>query len=141
MASTVEFDRAPVGSLARHMTIHTNHPKQSTVKLPLSGFIRPMFFVTPETADFGPIDTSQGRNLGLDVRNFSENVYELTEVANLPEGMTAEVKKIGNDDHRFQVILKPSAEMAKGAFETVIQIHTSSEQKPILEVPIKGEVL
>ena len=111
------------------------------MKIPLSGFIRPMFFVSPEKADFGEIEVSEARRLGLDVRNFSEVAYELTEVVDLPEGMQAEVKKIGKDDHRFQIILTATPEMTKGSFDTVIRIHTSSEKKPVLEVALTGKVM
>lgn len=132
---------AQVGALAKHIIIHTNHPKQSLVKIPLSGFIRPMFFVSPEKVEFGEIELSEPRKLGLDVRNFSEAAYELTEVVDLPVGMQAEVKKIGTDEHRFQVILTATPEMAKGSFDTVIRIRTTSELKPLLEIAVSGSVL
>ena len=55
---TVDYKKTPIGTLADFVTVYTNHPKQPIVRIPVSGFVRPMIAVTPPEADFGEIDLS-----------------------------------------------------------------------------------
>ena len=52
-------NNAKVGPLADYVTVHTNHPKQKMVQIPVSGFVRPVMAVTPPTADFGKIELKE----------------------------------------------------------------------------------
>ena len=48
--------------LTGFLVVHVDHPKQKIVKLPINGFVRPMFAVTPAAADWGDIKLNeQGR--------------------------------------------------------------------------------
>ena len=61
--------------------VKTNHPKQKELRIPLSGFVRPMLSVTPYVADFGAITmTPEGKDLSIIVTNFGTGPIEITKV-------------------------------------------------------------
>jgi hypothetical protein len=53
--TTIQPD-AEVGALRDFLVIQTNHPKQKELKVPISGFVRPILSVTPFEADFGVLE-------------------------------------------------------------------------------------
>jgi hypothetical protein len=63
------LSNAKVGPLADYVTVHTNHPKQKVVQIPVSGFVRPVIAVTPPNADFGNIELKEPLKRSIDIRN------------------------------------------------------------------------
>ena len=59
---------APVGPLSGYIEIVTDHARQKKASIPLSGFVRPVFAVTPTEADFGVLALEEPRLTALDVR-------------------------------------------------------------------------
>ena len=55
---------APVGPVADHVLVRTNHPKQKRIEIPVSGFVRPMVAVTPPAVNFGKVDTGRVAAVG-----------------------------------------------------------------------------
>jgi hypothetical protein len=132
---------APVGALKGFLTIHVDHPKQKVVKLPLHGFVRPMFAVTPPEADWGALDLGeQGYETSLHVKNFADEAVALTSAETNVEGITAEVEE-AEPGRVYYVKLTYSPDLPKGDFEGVVRIKTQSAKKPLLEVPLKGTIL
>lgn len=134
---------AEVGTIREFVIVETDHPKQKTAKIPVSGFVRPRQHVTPMEADFGKI---QGDALPLrrsfHFTSFITNEIEVEKIETGYEGMDASME--ANDrrpGHRFKMMLELGPEMPKGKFETVIKIHTTDEVNPVVEVPVKGEVI
>lgn len=135
--------RAEVGTLREFVIVETNHPKQKTAKIPVSGFVRPRQHVTPMEADFGKV---QGDALPLRrTFHFTSFITEEIEVEKIEtgyEGMEASMEaNERRPGHRFEMMLELGPEMPKGKFETVIEIHTTDKVKPVVEVPVKGEVI
>ncbi|MEM6793969.1 MAG: DUF1573 domain-containing protein [Acidobacteriota bacterium] len=134
---------APVGALRKYVEVITSHPKQKQVKIPVSGFVRPRQHVTPMEADFGNLE---GDTLPLrrtfHFTNFINSEIELTKVESSMKGVTAEVRASERDPgFRFKVILTIDPAIQKGAFETVLKIHTTDTANPVVELPLKGSVL
>ena len=69
---------AKVGALADYVTIHTNHPKQKLVQIPVSGFVRPVMAVTPPVADFGKVELKEPLRRALNIRNFASEPIKIT---------------------------------------------------------------
>ena len=137
--------QSPVGALRDYVEIRLNHAKQKVVKIPVSGFVRPRQHITPPDVDFGQL---QGATLPLrrtfHFTNFITNTIELTEIETGIAGLTGQVESSTKDDdagYRFKLLLTLGPDMPKGKFESTIKIHTTDEQNPIVELPIKGTIL
>lgn len=136
-------DGAPVGALRDYVTVELNHPKQKMAKIPISGFVRPRQHVTPNDADFGEVDTSMlPLQRTLHFTSFISDSIELTKVETGIEGLAAEVvPSESQPGYRFKVVLTLGEGMPKGDFASMIKIHTTDAKNPVVEVPIKGNVI
>jgi hypothetical protein len=137
---TLDYTKAPVGTLAEYVTLHTNHPNQPVAKLPVSGFVRPMIAVTPTAADFGEIDLSEAQNASMLIRSFAaENVAVTSAETDVP-GVELAVTPIEEGKrYALQVTLSPA--MPKGRFDGTIKIKTDSPKAPLIEVPLRGTAI
>ena len=131
---------AKVGPLAEYVTVHTNHPKQKIVQIPVTGFVRPMIAVTPQVADFGTIELKEATKKVINIRNFATEPIKVTGVEETVKGIEAKLEPL-NDGREYQVQLTLSPELAKGSFEGKLTIRTDSAKMPVLEVPLKGTIL
>jgi hypothetical protein len=132
---------AKVGPLSDYVTVHTSHPKQKLVQIPVSGFVRPVIAVTPATADFGTIELKEPLRKALNIRNFATEPIKVTGVdPNLPKGIEAKLEPLQEGrEYQVRVILNP--EIGKGPFHGKVTIHTDSPKVPTIEVEFKGIVI
>jgi len=119
-------DTAPVGAIATYVTVHTTHPKQKLVEIPVSGFVRPIIAVTPPVADFGKLDLKEPRRFTFNVKNYATEPIKLTSV---------------DPGRHYSVHLTLRPDMAKGPFEGKLMVHTDSPKIPVVEVAYRGVVL
>lgn len=131
---------ARVGPLAEYVTVHTTHPKQKIVQIPVSGFVRPVMAVTPPVADFGRVELKEPLNRSLNVRNFASEKINVTAVEGAPKGIEAKLEPL-EDGREYQVRLTLSPELPKGPLNSKISIRTDSPKIPVIEVELKGTVL
>jgi hypothetical protein len=134
-------NNAKVGPLAEYVTVHTNHPKQKVVQIPVTGFVRPVIAVTPPVADLGNIELKEPLKKSLDVRNFATELIKVTGVdSTLPKGIETKVEPITEGrEYQVRVVVNPG--IAKGPFAGKLMIHTDSPKVPIVEVELKGVVI
>lgn len=137
---TLDYDRAPIGTLADYVSIYTNHPNQRVLKVPVSGFVRPMISVTPTEADFGEIELDGERQASMLIRSFAEEDVKVTGAVSSVPGVELQVEPL-EEGRRYtlQVTLKP--DMPKGPFDGTITISTDSAKKPVVEVPLRGTAI
>lgn len=136
-------DDAPVGALREHVTVVTDHPKQKVVRIPISGFVRPRQHITPDTVDFGTMDGGKlPLKRTLHFSNFITKQIELTDIETGFDGLKAEVVTSERQPgYRFKLVLTVDEAMPKGNFDGSIKIHTTDEKRPVIELPVKGNVL
>lgn len=133
---------APVGALRDYVEVTVNHPKQKLVKIPISGFVRPRQHVTPEKLDLGKLESaSLPLQRTLVFTNFITDGIDLTKVETGNEALTAEINKVDDTGHRFQVVLTVGPEMKKGNLNGTIRIQTTDSKNPVVEVPFSGTIL
>ena len=138
---TVELDTdAPVGPMADYIDVTTDHPERQTIRIPVSGFVRPVLSVTPRVADFGRREVSEPQTASLEIRNMSKSAVELDEVSTDIEGIQAEIEPL-EEGRLYKVLLTLEPGMKKGRFRGLVTINTSSSKQPVLEVNVKGVVL
>ena len=131
---------AKVGPLADYVTVHTNHPKQKVVQIPVSGFVRPVLAVTPPVADFGTVELKEPLRRALNIRNFATEPIKVTSIEQTVKGVDAKVEPL-EEGREYQVRLVLNPAVGKGTFNGKLKIHTDSPKVPILEVDLKGTVL
>lgn len=137
----LEYNQAPVGPLTQEVTVHTDHPRQKRIQVPVSGFIRPSMWSTPAEVDLGEVELEEPRGFSLVVQSFLGEDIEITEVTSDLEGLETEVVPM-QEGRKFAVrcIIDP-AEIPKGPFSTTIKIKTNTDKAPVLEVPFRGTIL
>lgn len=131
---------AKVGPLSDYVTVHTNHPKQKIVQIPVSGFVRPVIAVTPPVADFGKIELKEPMRKALNIRNFATEPIKVTSIEQTVKGIDAKLESL-EEGREYQVRLVLDPTLGKGPFNGKITIHTDSPKVPLLEVELKGTVL
>lgn len=137
----VDLDKnAPVGPMADFIVLTTDHPKLKTLRIPISGFVRPVMSVTPRIADFGRRELSEPQTASLEIRNLSSSAVDLSEVTSSIAGLDAEVELL-EEGRLYKVLLTLQPGMAKGDFEGLVTISTNSTKQPTIEVSVKGVVL
>ncbi|HEY9423123.1 MAG TPA: DUF1573 domain-containing protein [Thermoanaerobaculia bacterium] len=133
-------NNAKVGPLSDYVTIHTNHPKQKIVQVPVSGFVRPVVAVTPQVADFGRVEIKEAMRRSLNIRNFATEPIKVTGVEQTVKGIEAKLEPL-EEGREYQVRVTLTPQMAKGPFTGKLMIKTDSPKVPTLEVELKGIVL
>jgi hypothetical protein len=131
---------APVGAIAEYVTVHTNHPKQKLVQIPVSGFVRPVVAVTPSVADIGTVEVKQPLKRVLNVRNFATEPIKLTGAEGNVKGVDVSVESL-QDGREYQVVLMLQPGLAKGPLNGKLQLRTDSPKAPVIEVDLKGTVM
>ncbi len=133
--------KAPIGALAGFLVVHVDHPKQKIMKLPVSGFVRPMFAVTPAAADWGDITLNdKGARTSLIVKNYATEKVAVTGAESSVAGITTAIEEI-EAGRQYFVYLAYAPDMAKGKFSGVLRIKTESPKKPVIEIPLRGTIL
>lgn len=131
---------ADVGALKEFLIIKTNHPKQKELRIPITGFVRPVMSVTPYIADFGSIDVStDAKDMSLILVNFGEEPIEIKKVTTDVPGVESSIK-VMEAGRRFEIKLQLTGKMPKGAINSMLKIETTSPRKPTVDVPFKGSV-
>jgi hypothetical protein len=137
----VKLDKnAPEGGMSDFIVLTTNHPKLKTLRIPVSGFVRPVMSVTPRIADFGRRELSQPQTTSLEIRNLSSSGVDLGEVTTDVAGLDAEIELV-EEGRLYKVLLTLKPGMDKGDFEGLVTISTNSTKQPTIEVSVKGVVL
>lgn len=140
IVETIIQPDAEVGALREYLVVKTNHPKQTEVRIPITGFVRPVMSVTPYVADFGALQMSEsGRDLSLVLVNFGDPAVEVKKVTTEVPGVEATIKPI-EAGRRYEIKLALTPKMPKGKIEGVVKIETTSTKTPIVEVPLRGTV-
>jgi len=111
------------------------------MRIPITGFVRPILTVTPYIADFGSVaPTESSKDISIIVTNFGKEPVEITKVSTALPGVQTTVKALeAGKRFEIKVALSPAA-MAKGAIDSTIRIETTSSKKPVLDVPLKGSI-
>ena len=138
---TVELDTdAPVGPMADCIDVTTDHPERQTIRIPVSGFVRPVLSVTPRVADFGRREVTEPQTASLEIRNMSKSAVTLDEISTDIQGLQAEIEPL-EEGRLYKVLLTLNPGIKKGRFRGLVTINTTSSKQPGLEVNVKGVVL
>ena len=131
---------APVGPLTGEVIVRIDHPGQPEVRIPVSGFVRPVFAVTPADAKFGEISRGSGRRWKLLIKNFGSKPADLTGVTSDIAALHTSIQPI-EPGRTYNVLISLAEDAGLGPFEGTFEIQTSSAVSPVLRVPASGTVV
>jgi hypothetical protein len=133
---------APEGLLNAPVRIATGVAQQPTVEIPISGVVRARVSVTPVMVNFG--------NFQAGKEPITRNIIVTNNKPNTPVKVTrAEVSIAGfitdvvptQEGISYTVVVKASDKVKKGALDGTVKVFTTDKDKPMIELPLRGEVL
>ncbi len=136
---TLDSD-APVGALTKHLVITTDHPRQKTVKIPVSGFVRPVLAVTPPQVNFRSVDEDETKRTHLLIKNFATEAIQVTSATSDLDNLVVTIDTL-EEGRKYRLRLEMKASSKKGPFSGKLTIGTDSSKAPKLEVDIRGTVI
>lgn len=131
---------APVGPLTGDLIVTTDHPRQKVVRAAVSGFVRPIFAVTPPRLRFDAKQQAVPVHVNLAVKNYAEELIELKGFESTVKGVTGELLDV-QAGRSWTLSLTLGSEMPVGPFDGTLRIKTASPKVPFIEVPIAGRVM
>lgn len=136
----LDYSQAPVGTLAEYVVVETNHPQQPQLKIPVSGFIRPLVVVTPDTADFGSLTLdAEGADGTLILKHYGAQPLEISAAESSVPGVQVAVEPV-EPGSEFNVRVQLPPDMPKGPFAGTISLTTNNPRKPTVEIPLRGSI-
>lgn len=133
---------APVGVLNAPIHIKTGIAKQPDLEIRVSGIVRDRLSVTPASIVFGnftPGKDQISRNV-IFTNNKPGQAVKVQKVDSSIEGISAEIVPM-TEGVNYTIVLKPKADLKKGEFSGMLKIYTSDKDRPVVEVPMSGNVL
>jgi hypothetical protein len=133
---------APVGVLNAPIRVQTGVAKQPQIEIRVSGIVRDRLTVTPLAVMFGNFTPGKdviSRNVVF-LNNKPSQAVRVLKVESSVPGISAEIVPM-TEGVNYTVVLKPKDDMKKGEFQGVLKIQTSDKDRPVIEVPVRGNAL
>lgn len=137
IVETTIISNAPVGPLLGAVDVRTDHPEQKLMRVPLSGFVRPVMHVTPPQAVIGDVTLDGDVKVELFLRNFATEPIHVLKVESSVPGTRAEIAP-REEGRSWDLYLILTPAMGSGKFAGNLTISTDSFKLPKLVVPVTG---
>jgi hypothetical protein len=133
---TIKGDAA-VGPIGGYAIVRTNHPRQPRAYVPVSGFVRPLFAVTPPSITLtAPPEAGERPFTTLVIKNFGEPALEITKASSDIAGLRATIVAV-DGGHTWRVELRRDA-AATGAWTSgTLRLTTTHPKVSELTVPVR----
>jgi hypothetical protein len=132
---------AEPGPLQGFLEIDTNHAIDRVVRLPVSGFVRPVIAITPPIARIAEaVSSREGKSIQLDVRNFATEEIAVTGVTGMrPGSLQGKVKEL-TPGRRYALEITLPKGLPVGPFSGEVRVTTNSPKVPEILVPIEATI-
>ena len=133
---------APEGLLNAPIRINTAVSQQPSVEIPVSGLVRERVSVTPKLVNFGNFTAGKDpitRNVVVN-NNKPQTAIKVTRAEVSVPGFLTDVVPT-QEGVSYTVVIKASDKVKKGALEGSVKLYTTDKEKPVIELPLRGEVL
>jgi hypothetical protein len=133
---TIKGD-AEVGPFDGYAIVRTNHPRQPRAFLPVSGFVRPLFAITPSSVMLSaPPEPGELAFRTLVIKNFGEPALEITKASSDIAGLRATIVPV-DAGHTWRVELRRDP-AATGAWTSgTLRLTTTHPKVSELTVPVR----
>jgi hypothetical protein len=134
---TIKGDAA-VGPIDGYAIVRTNHPRQPRAFVPVTGFVRPLFAVTPPSIMLSaPPEAGERPFATLVIKNFGEPDLEITKASSDIAGLRATIVPV-DAGHSWRVELRRDAATASGAWSSgTLRLMTTHPKVRELTVPVR----
>ena len=129
----------PVGPIEGFVTVHTDSPVQDTIRIPISGFVRPILHVTPPAAKLGELPADQPTELVFVVQNFATAPLHIEKVESTVPGVSTELETV-EEGRRWRLKATIDPQQVHGEFSGKLVLHTDNYKLPALDVDLSGTV-
>lgn len=129
-----------LGPIVGLLEIEVDHPGQSVVSLPLSGFVRPAVAFAHPSYEVGTLARAEFERgpITLTLRFFASRPMPVVRVdSKLFEAVAVPVE---GDIKRMFVQLRPKPELKNGPFEDTVSVHFADPLVPVLTTTISGAI-
>lgn len=131
---------APAGAFADYVTLRTSNPRSREVKVPVSGYVRPVVSALPVALELGARDLTEPYEAIVEVKNLSGGRIDLgTATVDVP-GVEARLEPVV-EGTTYRLVVTLGAGVPKGPFAGKVTIPTSSRVQPLVEVDLRGTAL
>ena len=133
---------APVGVLNAPIHVKTGVAKQPDLEVRVSGIVRDRISVTPASIVFGNFTPGKdviSRNV-IFTNNKPGDAVRVQKVDSTVSGISAEIVPM-TEGVNYTIVLKSKTDLKKGEFSGTLKIYTSDKERPVVEVPMSGNVL
>lgn len=135
---TLDYGKAPVGALADYVHLVSNHPIQKDVPIPVSGFVRPMVVVTPDEADLGSVNLSDGpAKATMVLKSYAAEDLKVSVAESTVPGVEVSVEEV-QPGREFEIVLTLGDDVPMGKFDGLIRLNLNHPKKKSLEIPVHG---
>jgi len=133
---TIKGDAA-VGPIEGYAIVRTNHPRQPRAFLSVTGFVRPLFAVTPASITLSaPPEPGDTAFRTLVVKNFGEPPLEITKASSDIAGLRATIVPV-DAGHTWRVELRRDAAAAGTWTSGTLRLATNHPKVKELTVPLQ----
>jgi hypothetical protein len=130
---------APLGPINGSVVVALDHPHQSEIRIPVHGIVQPVLVVEPGEIDLGVVVPADGVRGSVRVRNTTPDPLELESVGTDVPGLRAGISSAeGGEGRVWYVGFELDPTMAPGPFRGTLQVSTTSDRLPVLEIPFQG---
>ena len=133
---------APEGLLNAPVRISTGVPQQPMIEIPISGVVRARVSVTPVLVNFGNFTAGKDpitRNIVVTNNKPGTPVKVTRAEVSIPGFITDVVPT--QEGISYTVVVKAGDKIRKGALDGTVKLYTTDKEKPMIELPLRGEVL
>lgn len=129
----------PIGELKTKVTIHTNHPKEPEVEIPVSATMKGAVGLHPGLLFLGIVKEGEEGRGSIMVSSVSEQPVKIERIDNPLNHVSVKVTpQVQGKEYLITAILRDTA--PAGTIEGEIVVHTSDPDEPQLRVPVHGLV-
>lgn len=129
-----------VGKVSKSVTVNSNDPKNSSVKLTIAGEVIEEVSVKPKQINFGIIRKGDSCARSIEVRTIPELKIDIKKAESPNPYISIKKEKTGDRSmHRFLVTLANYDYIGK--LSGIIFVYTSSSKQERLDIPFFGEII
>jgi hypothetical protein len=127
---------AAVGPIGGYAIVRTNHPRQPRAFLSVTGFVRPLFAVTPPAVALaGQPEAGERPFRTLVIKNFGEAALEVTKASSDIKGLSATIVPV-DAGHTWHIELRRDPAASGEWTDGTLRLTTTHPQVKELAVPV-----
>ncbi|NIM06667.1 MAG: DUF1573 domain-containing protein [Armatimonadetes bacterium] len=129
----------PAGEFTSAITLHTNHPKQPQIEVPITARIKSTIDCFPKTIFFGFVGKGMEKKATVTISADNARPLKIEKIDNPLDYVSIEASpQIRDKEYLIIVALKDTA--PPGRIKSEIVIHLGDPDQPLLRVPVSGFV-